>query len=143
MNMATLKHSEITSLLIKAFFNVYNSLGSGFLEKVYENSMIIEARNLGLVVKQQAPISVFYANNLVGEYFADLLVNDTVVVELKVARELAVEHEAQLIHYLKATTYEVGLLLNFGSKPEFRRRVLDNNRKKVRFDPCESAEIRG
>jgi GxxExxY protein len=125
----TLKHQDITDLLLKSFFRVYNTLGNGFLEKVYENSMVIEGRDLGLNVEQQVPIEVLYNRIVVGEYFADLIVNELIIVELKVAKELAVEHEAQLIHYLKATHYEVGLLLNFGLKPEFRRRVMDNSRK--------------
>jgi GxxExxY protein len=131
--MNSLKHSEITDLILKAFYRVYNAFGSGFLEKVYENSLTIESRKLGLQVEQQFPISVFYGASIVGEYFADLLVNDCVIVELKAARALAPEHEAQLIHYLRATQYEVGLLLNFGTKPKFRRRILDKDRKIPKF----------
>ncbi len=116
-------------MLIGAFFRVYNALGHGFLEKVYENALAIEARKLGLEVEQQMPTKVYYGGNIVGEYFADLAINNEIIVELKSARAIAPEHEAQLINYLKATHFEVGLLLNFGLKPEFRRRILDNNRK--------------
>lgn len=127
--MGTLKHSEITNLIIKAFFNVHNALGCGFLEKVYENAIALEARKLGLQIRQQMPIRVMYRDAIVGEYFADLIANNIVIVELKAVRQLAPEHEAQLLNYLKATEYEIGLLLNFGLKPEFRRRVMDNSRK--------------
>jgi len=116
-------------MLIGAFFRVYNALGHGFLEKGYENALAIEARKLGLEVEQQMPTKVYYGGNIVGEYFADLAINNEIIVELKSARAIAPEHEAQLINYLKATHFEVGLLLNFGLKPEFRRRILDNNRK--------------
>ncbi|HET7089270.1 MAG TPA: GxxExxY protein [Anaerolineae bacterium] len=129
--MAThvLKHGEITDLILKAFYQVYGVLGYGFLEKVYENSMAIAARKLGLVVKQQEPIVVHFDGEVVGEYAADLLVNGVVIVELKAVKLLADEHEAQLLNYLKATPYEVGLLLNFGPKPQHKRKVFDNSLK--------------
>jgi len=127
--MDGLKHGETTDLLIKAFFQVYNTLGHGFLEKVYENAMIIEAGKLGLNIAKQVPIQVIYGGSAVGEYCADLVADQKVIVELKVARKLAPGHEAQLMNYLKATPYEVGLLLNFGERPEFSRRIMDNNRK--------------
>jgi len=123
------KHSALTEKIIKAFYAVYSGLGYGFLEKVYENSMAMELRDMGLEVIQQMPITVCYRGQVVGEYFADLLVEDKVIVELKAARALANNHEAQLLNYLKATVYEVGLLLNFGPKPEIRRRAYDNSRK--------------
>ena len=123
------KHKDLTELIIKAFYTVYNTLGYGFLEKVYENALAIELRRLGLKVEQQARIAVYYAGQVVGEYFADLLINDTIIVELKAARALAPEHEAQLLNYLKATSYEVGLLLNFGPEPQIKRKVYDNERK--------------
>ena len=123
------QHTEITDKIIKAFYTVYNTLGYGFLEKVYRNAMTLELGQQGLVVVPEAPINVYYRNELVGEYFADLLVADVVLVELKAARHLADEHEAQLLNYLKATRYEVGLLLNFGPKPEIKRRAFDNARK--------------
>lgn len=124
--MENLKHSEITGAVIKAFYKVYNSLGYGFLEKVYENALIIELRELGLVVEQQRPISVFYRANLVGEYYADLIVNDCVILELKTGESVSRAHEAQLINYLRATDIEVGLLLNFGQSAEYRRKIFDN-----------------
>ena len=123
------KHKEITERIIKAFYTVYNTLGYGFLEKVYENAMVIELRKLGLKVTPQARIVVYYDGRPVGDYSADLLVADAVIVELKATRALAPAHEAQLLNYLKATTYEVGLLLNFGPKPDIQRKVYDNERK--------------
>ena len=123
------KHKDITQQIIKAFYTVYNTLGYGFLEKVYENAMVVELRKLGLKVVPQAGIVVYYDGQPVGEYNADLLVEDAVIVELKATRALAPANEAQLLNYLKATVYEVGLLLNFGPKPQIQRKVYDNERK--------------
>jgi GxxExxY protein len=123
-------HEEVTDKVIHAFYRVYNALGHGFLEKVYENAMAIELRRMGVRVEPQKGISVLYASEMVGEYFADLLVEDAVIVELKAAKAIAEEHDAQLINYLKATDKEVGLLLNFGQKPEFKRKLFHNYLKK-------------
>lgn len=123
------KHKEITEKVIKAFYAVYNALGYGFLEKVYVQALVIELQNLGLEVARNVAITVFYAGQAVGEYFADLVVADRVIVEVKAARIFAPEHEAQLLNYLKATPYEVGLLLNFGPKAEIKRMAYDNDRK--------------
>ena len=127
--MTTLKHREITELVLKVFYKVYNELGYGFLEKVYENAMAMELIDLGQTVGQQVPIDVIYKKCKIGHYEADLVVNDLVIVELKAVEELVEKHEAQLLNYLKATRFEVGLLLNFGSKPSFKRRAFDNSRK--------------
>jgi GxxExxY protein len=123
------KHSEITDKIIASFYAVYKTLGYGFLEKVYENAMALELRKRNVTVKAQAPITVLYEGEIVGEYFADLLVADAVIVELKAAKALADEHEAQLLNYLKATPHEVGLLLNFGPEPKVKRRSFENSRK--------------
>ena len=123
------KHSDITELILQGFYKVHRRLGYGFNEKVYENALAIELRRLGLSVQQQQEIVVFYDDQPVGQYFADLLVNDLVMVELKAAKQLAEEHEAQLLNYLKATRIEVGLLLNFGPTADMKRRVYDNDRK--------------
>ncbi len=123
-------HSDVTDGILKAFYKVYNSLGYGFLEKVYENALVIELVNSGFQVRQQYPIQVLYEKQPVGEYFADLLVNDLIVLELKTAECTRDEHVAQLTNYLKATRKEVGLLLNFGSKPEFKRIVFTNSFQK-------------
>lgn len=118
-----LLHADITEAIIKSFYQVYNTLRYGFLEKVYENSMRVSLTKIGLAVKQQWPIAVNFEGEPVGEYFADLLVNEKIILEIKVAKTLAPDHEAQLINYLKATGRQVGLLLNFGPKAEFRRKI--------------------
>jgi GxxExxY protein len=125
-----LQHKDITDKILHAFFKVvYAELGYGFLEKVYENAMMIALRSMGLNVKNQERITVYFQGQVVGEYFADLIVEDKVIVELKAASRLLNEHEAQLLNYLRATPYEVGLVLNFGAKPDFRRKVFANDRK--------------
>ena len=123
-----LLHKDITDKIIKAYYNVYNSLGYGFLEKVYENAMLIELRKLGLNVQKQVPIKVFYDEQLVGQYFADIIVEETIIVELKAAEGLREEHEFQLINYLKATELEIGLLINFGKTPQFKRKIFTNKK---------------
>jgi len=125
-------YEEITEKIIKAFYIVYNKLGYGFLEKVYENSMLIELRKYNLNVDSQKNIKVYYDNELVGDYFADLLVEDKIIVELKTSISLSQENEFQLINYLKSTDKEVGLLLNFGKKPEFKRKIFTNEMKKLK-----------
>lgn len=124
-----LKHKDVTEKIITAFFKVYNKMGYGFRENVYENSMRIALMKQGLLVAQQAEIKVYYEGEEVGEYYADLLVENCVIVELKAAGELDEEHEAQLLNYLKATKYEVGLLMNFGKRPRFERKAFDNENK--------------
>ena len=125
-------HSDITGKIIQAFYNVYNALGFGFLEKVYENSMKIELMRMGLKVEAQKNIKVHYLSYEVGDYYADLVVDDVVIVELKAAEALCEEHEAQLLNYLKATNIEVGLLFNFGKQAEFKRKLFSNENKKLR-----------
>ncbi len=117
---------EITQKIIQAYYHVYNTLGYGFLEKVYMNALITELADMGLKCEKQKPINVFYKDKIVGEYFADVVVNDSVIVELKAAECLIEAHEMQLINYLKATKLEVGVLLNFGKEPEFKRKVFTN-----------------
>lgn len=117
------KHSKITDLIICSFYNVYNKLGYGFLEKVYENALAIEMQKHGIKLQAQAPIKVFYDDFCVGDFFADLLVDGNVIVEIKAVKALASEHEAQLLNYLKATKIEVGLLLNFGPKAQVKRMI--------------------
>jgi GxxExxY protein len=124
-----LLHAEVSEQVIKAFYHVYNTLGHGFLEKVYEHSMAQFLRKQGLEVVQQMPIKVFFEGELVGEYFADLLVNGCLIVEIKAAEALHTAHEAQVVNYLKASPIEIGLLFNFGETPEFRRKLLTNDRK--------------
>lgn len=123
-----LLQKDLTDKIIKAFYNVYNKLGYGFLEKVYENALRMELQKMGLRAISQMPINVKYDNQVVGEYFADLCVEDSVIIELKVADPLPEQAKAQLTNYLKATEIEVGLLLNFGPKPEFVRKVFSNKK---------------
>lgn len=123
-------HTAITEAIIGQFYRVYNELGYGFLEKVYENALALALRKAGLNVKQQHPIDVYFDGEIVGKYEADLVVNDLIILELKAARTLSPEHEAQLLNYLKATRNEVGLLLNFGAtKAEVKRKAFSNSRK--------------
>ena len=123
------KHSELTEKIIGAFYAVYSALGYGFLENVYVKALIIELKLRGLTVNDELPIHVYYLGELIGEYYADIVVNELIILEIKAVKALVTEHEAQLLNYLKATPYEVGLLLNFGPKPETKRRSFDNSRK--------------
>ena len=123
------KYADVTEKIIGAFFAVYNRLGYGFSEKVYENALALELQKAGLKVEQQKRITVYYDGQVVGEYAADIVANEVVIIELKAVRQLLKEHEAQLLNYLKATVIEVGLLLNFGPKAEFKRKIYDNERK--------------
>ncbi|HEX7357835.1 MAG TPA: GxxExxY protein [Ignavibacteriaceae bacterium] len=120
-------YKELTSKIISCFYKVYNVLGFGFLEKVYENALLIELNARGLYAEKQKPIKVIYENETVGEYYADIIVENKIIIELKAAESLIEEHELQLINYLKATNIELGLLLNFGKKPEIRRKIFSNN----------------
>ena len=129
--MENRKHSRITDQIICCFYNVYNHLGYGFLEKVYENVLMIELKEVGLSVTNQQSIKVIYKEICVGEYLCDLFVEQRVIVEIKAARVLLPEHEAQLLNYLNATDAEVGLLLNFGPEPQVKRKAFDNKRKKL------------
>jgi len=124
-------HEEISKQIINAFYTVYNTLGFGFLEKVYENAFVLELLKRGFNVEQQKKIDVYYEKEKVGEYYADICVNDIIILELKTAENIAPEHEAQLIHYLKATTLELGFVFNFGPKPQFIRRIFSNENKKI------------
>ena len=126
--MTTYIHSGLTREIIDCFYHVYNQLGYGFLEKVYENALCHELRKRGFVAVQQAPIVVWYDGIKVGEYYADILVEDKVLLELKSVSSLADEHTAQLLNYLKATGKEIGLLLNFGPKPDVRRKIFQTAR---------------
>ena len=126
-----LLHKDITDKIIKAFYKVYNELGFGFLEKVYQNALFLELISMDLYCEKQKQIKVHYNGQIIGEYFADLIVNNRVIIELKAAETLVKEHELQLINYLKATEIEVGLLLNFGNHPQFKRKFFTNDKKKI------------
>lgn len=127
-----MKHEELTEKIIKAFYKVYNTLGYGFLEKVYLNALLIELIKMGLVATKEKRIVVHYESQVVGDYNADLTVEDVVICELKTSEQLYEGDEHQLVNYLKATEIEVGLLLNFGKRPEVKRKVYDNDRKSWR-----------
>ncbi len=122
-------HRALSEKVISAFYKVYRTLGHGFLEKVYENAMLLELEKQGLNVQQQKRINVYYDGKVVGVYFADLIVEGTIIIELKASASLRKEHEYQLINYLKATDKEVGFLVNFGKEPQFTRKIFTNDRK--------------
>jgi len=122
-------HKDLTEKIIKAFYKVYNTLGYGFLEKVYQKALIVELRGVGLKCVEEVPIKVYYEGINVGDYRADIIVEESVIIENKATESIVEEHEFQLINYLKATDIEIGLLLNFGKKPQFKRKIYTNDRK--------------
>ncbi|MFY8213037.1 MAG: GxxExxY protein [Flavobacterium sp.] len=128
--MLNFPHQELTKTIIGIYYDVYNEMGHGFLEKVYQNSMIVELQSRGLKVESQKKINVFYKQVVVGEYIPDIIVNNSVIVELKCVEYFNESHQAQLINYLKSTECEVGLLLYFGNDPQFIRKIYTNNLKK-------------
>ncbi|HSD15556.1 MAG TPA: GxxExxY protein [Flavobacterium sp.] len=127
--MSNFLYKGRTDVILKTFYEVYNTLGYGFLEKVYQNSMYFELSNKGFKVEAQKQIKVYYKEKVVGEYFADLVIDDVIIIELKACECLMDAHKAQLINYLKATQIELGMLLNFGDTPEFKRYIYTNDRK--------------
>jgi GxxExxY protein len=154
-----LKHSAITEAIIGSLYDVYNELGHGFLESVYREALAVLLAERGQNVEQEKTVTVRFRNSIVGIFRTDLLVNNVVIVEPKCARALDSVHEAQLLNYLKATEFEVGMLLNLGTRPQFRRMLLDNVHKQpkvaslsghagdsespkrpkiIRVDPCKS-----
>lgn len=137
-------YSEMTDKIINSFYKVYNVLGYGFLEKVYENALVIELKSAGFKVLQQQNIKVFYENQVVGNYYADIIVNDLIILEIKASEGLRDENKVQLINYLKATNKEIGLLFNFGKKPDFKRAIFSNEIEEISeietSNPCESAQ---
>ena len=133
-----LKYKEITDAIISAFYLVYNTLGYGFLEKVYRNALMHELRKRGYTVESEVPIKVYYDGVVVGDYFADLVVNSIIILEIKSASLIIAEHESQLMNYLKATNIEVGFIFNFGPTPTFRRKIYETAREKNQ-EPNQSA----
>jgi GxxExxY protein len=132
-----LPYWEITDKIIAAFYEVYNKLGSGFLESVYRAALIIVMTRMGLRVETRAVLPVWFESHLIGEFRPDLIVNGCVVVEIKVARAIDPVHSAQVLNYLRASDVEVGLLLNFGGTAQFKRLYYDNERKARRDPPQE------
>jgi len=132
------KYQELTEKIIGIFYNVYNELGYGFLESVYEKCLIIALRENALDAEEQVAIPIFCRGHAVADFSADLLVNGKILIEIKTCKTLERAHEAQLLNYLRATEIEIGLLLNFGERPQIRRLIFDNERKKHRGSPEQS-----
>ena len=128
--MKNFPHQELTKSIIGIYYNVYNELGFGFLEKVYHKSLLIELKKNGYKIDSEKKVNVYYKNEIVGEYIPDIIINDSVIVELKCVEYLTDIHENQLLNYLKATDCEVGLILNFGKDPQFIRKIFTNDLKK-------------
>jgi GxxExxY protein len=135
----SLKHGDLTEKVIGVFYEVYNELGFGFLESVYHRAMLIALNQAGLRAEPSVSLPVYFRGRLVGDFIADIIVEGLVILELKAADELAPAHDSQLLNYLKASSAEVGLLLNFGPRPRFRRLIFDNDRKGSRPTIVESA----
>ena len=123
------KHSDLSDKIIKVFYEIHNELGYGFSERVYQKAFGIALRQIGLKVEEQLPIKIYFRGQEIGEYFADMVVNDVILIELKAVGQIVEEHEAQLLNYLKSTKIEVGYVMNFGKSAVFKRKVLDNERK--------------
>ena len=131
-NSSKLRHSELTEKIIGAFYEVYNDLGYGFVESVYENALCVALAEAGLRVGQQVPIAVWYRGQQIGEFRADVVVNDSVLLELKTAKVIDLAFEKQTLNYLRATNLEVALIFNFGPSAQFRRLLFDNEQKEMR-----------
>lgn len=127
-------HSDMTGEILNAFYDVYNELGYGFLERVYKNALYKELIKRGFDCSTERSIPVYYQGEIVGDYFADIIVDNTIILELKAVKTILPEHEAQLMNYLRATDAEVGLLLNFGPEPQKRRIVFTNDKKKTHIN---------
>ena len=128
---------ELTGRVIKVFYKIYNALGYGFIESIYHNSMIIEMVKEGITVETEKPIAVSYDGHVVGTFSADLVIEGKIILELKAKEVLQTAHEAQLTNYLRATDVELGLLLNFGKEPEFKRKYFSNEKKRRPRDPLD------
>jgi GxxExxY protein len=133
------KHAELTEQIIGVFYEVYNELGIGFLEKVYQEAMALVLRSKEVAVQCEVPVPVWFRGTKIGTYEADLVVGRVVLVELKAGKALDSSHEAQLLNYLRSTTIEVGLLLNFGPRPQVRRFAFENERKGISVHQRSSA----
>ena len=131
----SIQYQDVTDKILRIYYRVYNELGYGFLEKVYHNALIIELAANGLLYESKKKLVVHYSGIEVGEYYPDIIVNQVVIIEIKASEMLVYENECQLINYLRATNIEIGLLLNFGKKPEFRRKYFTNDRKKYMQNP--------
>ncbi len=130
--MEKLLYEELTEQIIGAYYEVYNELGFGYLERCYQNALYYELQDRGLNVEAQRKVKVHYKERIIGNYEPDLIVNDLIIIELKAVEQLIDDHEIQLYNYLRSTECEIGLLMNFGTKPEFRRKAFSNSRKKLK-----------
>lgn len=135
-------HKELADKLIGIFYDIYNELGHGFLESVYEEAFSVALAEHGIFFERQVAVPVWFHHRKIGEFRADLLIDKKVIIELKTGRGIDVAWEKQLLNYLRATEIEVGLLFNFGSSAEFKRYAFENDRKKIRVNPRESAEVK-
>ncbi len=135
------KHDDLTQRVIGVFYEVYNELGYGFLESVYREAMRLALTQAGLRVETEVPVPVSFRGVVVGIFRADLIVNDCLLVELKAVEQMVRQHASQTMHYLRATSIEVALLMNFGPSPHFQRFVMDNNLKKPKHGSVESVTI--
>jgi GxxExxY protein len=126
------KHSELTEKIIGIFYQVYNELGFGFLESVYRKSLQYALEQEGITAEAEAPIAVYFRGRNVGDFRADLVVNGSILIELKTADRIIPAHEAQALNYLRGSSLEVALILNFGPKPQIRRLVLETGRMRAR-----------
>jgi GxxExxY protein len=135
------KHVELTERVIGVFYDVYNELGYGFLESVYREAMRLALTQAGLSVKTEVPVPVSFRGVVVGIFRADLIVDDCLLIELKAVDQIVRQHESQTMHYLRATSIEVALLMNFGTQPRFKRIVMDNKLKKPKHQSVESVTI--
>jgi GxxExxY protein len=132
-----LRQSELTSKIIGVFFDVYNELGYGFLEAVYIEALSVALHHAGLNIQREMPLSVFFRKRLIGKFRADLVVEETVLVEAKACSRLQPVHEAQVLNYLRASVLEIGLLLNFGARPQLKRLLYDNALKSQHPKPAQ------
>ena len=123
-----MKHKELTSKIIECAFKVHKKLGFGFLEKVYQNALLIELGKAGLRAEKEKELQVYYDAEIIGDFLADIIVNEKVILELKAVKEIHPVHEAQLVNYLKATGLEIGLLINFGERVEIKRKIMDRDK---------------
>ncbi len=120
-------HKDLTAKIIELFYKVYNTLGYGFSEKIYEKALVLEMNKAGMNIELQEPVQVKYDGHIIGTYIPDMIVEEKVIIEIKAVAQLIPAHEAQLLNYLKASGKEVGLLLNFGQTPEIKRKILTRN----------------
>jgi GxxExxY protein len=137
----SLQHANVTKIILAGFYEVFNVLGSGFVEGIYVAALVIVLRGKGLQVEEKPSLPVYFNDRILGRFTPDLLINGVVIVETKAVRAIDGAHRAQVINYLKASNVEVALLLNFGDTPQFQRFAFDNTRKTARKPPQELDQV--